>query len=198
MTWMGRRSGSRRRHRQCQGGGAGVGESAFAAVFGRMENGHEAADGQHWKMDGSPGRRDDGKFFSAGYFFARELQQRLHVPVGILNASFGGSSVEGWTSREALAKTSDAGFAGKMDSSSATTRTMSNSWPITWPRSPNGRQRMSGPILRASAMTCFRRAGCGHIGLAHGDDFGSLAKLGLSDGACFALRGGSKCCGVRQ
>ncbi len=58
----------RRRHRQCQGGGAGVGESAFAAVFGRMENGHEAADGQHWKMDGRQAG-DDGKFFSDGLFF---------------------------------------------------------------------------------------------------------------------------------
>ncbi len=48
-------------------------------------------------------------------FFARELQQRLNVPVGILNASFGGSSVEGWTSREALVKYSDAEFVGKMN-----------------------------------------------------------------------------------
>lgn len=54
-------------------------------------------------------------FSATGYFFARELQQRLKVPVGILNASFGGASVEGWTSREALAKHSDAEFVGQMD-----------------------------------------------------------------------------------
>jgi sialate O-acetylesterase len=54
-------------------------------------------------------------FSATGYYFARELQQRLKVPVGILNASFGGASVEGWTSREALAKHSDAEFVGQMD-----------------------------------------------------------------------------------
>jgi sialate O-acetylesterase len=54
-------------------------------------------------------------FSATGYFFARELQQRLGVPVGILNASFGGSSVEGWTSREALAKESDAEFVAQME-----------------------------------------------------------------------------------
>jgi len=55
------------------------------------------------------------EFSATGYFFARELQQKLKVPVGILNASFGGSTVEGWTSREALAKESDAEFFAKVD-----------------------------------------------------------------------------------
>lgn len=79
-----------------------------------------------WKTDTQPLAECTGKwsvagpettanFSATGYFFARELQQRLQVPVGILNASFGGSSVEGWTSREALVKHSDAEFAGKMD-----------------------------------------------------------------------------------
>ena len=54
-------------------------------------------------------------FTATGYFFARELQQRLKVPVGILSASFGGASVEGWTSREALANESDAEFVDKMN-----------------------------------------------------------------------------------
>jgi sialate O-acetylesterase len=65
-----------------------------------------------WSVAGPETTAD---FSATGYFFARELQQRLNVPVGILNASFGGSSVEGWTSREALAKHSDAAFVGEMD-----------------------------------------------------------------------------------
>ncbi len=79
-----------------------------------------------WKTDTVPQQDCTGKwsiagpdatanFSATGYFFARELQQRLKVPVGILNASFGGSSVDGWTSREALTKYADAEFVGKMN-----------------------------------------------------------------------------------
>jgi sialate O-acetylesterase len=79
-----------------------------------------------WKTDTKPLETCTGKwtvagpdttadFSATGYFFARELQQLLKVPIGILSASFGGSSVEGWTSREALAKESDAEFVGKMN-----------------------------------------------------------------------------------
>ena len=35
------------------------------------------------------------------YFFARELRQNLGVPVGIVNASMGGTPIEVWTSEEA-------------------------------------------------------------------------------------------------
>jgi sialate O-acetylesterase len=79
-----------------------------------------------WKTDTAPQLDCTGKwsaagpeatanFSATGYFFALELQQRLKVPVGILSASFGGSSVEGWTSREALVKESDSEFVGKMN-----------------------------------------------------------------------------------
>lgn len=36
------------------------------------------------------------------FFFARELHQHLQVPIGIIDASFGGTTAEGWLSREAL------------------------------------------------------------------------------------------------
>lgn len=41
-------------------------------------------------------------FSATGFFFAETLQRSLNVPVGIIVSSWGGSRVEGWTSREIL------------------------------------------------------------------------------------------------
>ena len=43
-----------------------------------------------------------GDFTAVGFFFARELSQKLNVPVGVLHSSWGGSQVEGWISKEAM------------------------------------------------------------------------------------------------
>ncbi|MDD5332176.1 MAG: sialate O-acetylesterase [Rhodoferax sp.] len=43
------------------------------------------------------------EFSAVGYFFARKLQQELGVPIGIINASWGGSNLETWLSADALA-----------------------------------------------------------------------------------------------
>ena len=43
-------------------------------------------------------------FSAVGYFFAREIHNRLGVPVGIINSSWGGTRVEAWTSIEKLAE----------------------------------------------------------------------------------------------
>ena len=42
------------------------------------------------------------EFSAAGYFFARKLNQVLKVPVGIIHASYGGSRVEAWMSKEGI------------------------------------------------------------------------------------------------
>jgi sialate O-acetylesterase len=44
-----------------------------------------------------------GNFTAVGYFFARDLQQRLGVPIGIVHSSWGGTPVESWMSPAALA-----------------------------------------------------------------------------------------------
>ena len=42
------------------------------------------------------------QFSAVAYFFARELFSRYKVPIGIINASLGGSPAEAWISEEAL------------------------------------------------------------------------------------------------
>ena len=44
-----------------------------------------------------------GEFSAIGYYFARKLYQETGVPIGILNASWGGSDAEVWLSPQALA-----------------------------------------------------------------------------------------------
>ncbi|MCF2447226.1 sialate O-acetylesterase [Dyadobacter sp. CY345] len=43
-----------------------------------------------------------GNFSAIGFFFARELYQKLNVPIGILHSSWGGSQLEGWISKEGM------------------------------------------------------------------------------------------------
>jgi sialate O-acetylesterase len=38
------------------------------------------------------------RFSATAYFFGRDLHQALKVPVGLINASWGGTPIEGWTS----------------------------------------------------------------------------------------------------
>lgn len=41
-------------------------------------------------------------FTAVGYFFAKALYDRYEIPIGLINASLGGSPVEAWMSEEAL------------------------------------------------------------------------------------------------
>ena len=50
-------------------------------------------------------------FSAAAYFFAKELQNRLHVPVGMISSAVPGSRIEPWVSEEAFQK--DPAFAGQ-------------------------------------------------------------------------------------
>ena len=43
-----------------------------------------------------------GGFTAVGYFFGRELQQKLDVPVGLIHTSWGGTAAEVWISKRAL------------------------------------------------------------------------------------------------
>ena len=39
-------------------------------------------------------------FSAVGYFFGRTLHQQLHVPIGLINATWGGTDIESWISRK--------------------------------------------------------------------------------------------------
>lgn len=43
-----------------------------------------------------------GAFSAVAWSFGRELQNHLNVPIGLINASWGGTRAEAWTSRDAL------------------------------------------------------------------------------------------------
>ena len=43
-----------------------------------------------------------GGFTAVGYFFARELFQKLDVPIGLMHSSWGGTSIEVWMSPESI------------------------------------------------------------------------------------------------
>ncbi len=43
-----------------------------------------------------------GGFSAAAYYFARKLQQQLNVPIGLINADWGGTPAESWTSHEMI------------------------------------------------------------------------------------------------
>jgi sialate O-acetylesterase len=53
----------------------------------------------YWKWANS---KDVNDFSAVAYFFARKLYEKYHVPIGLINASWGGVPIETWVSEEGL------------------------------------------------------------------------------------------------
>jgi sialate O-acetylesterase len=47
--------------------------------------------------------KDIGQFSAVAYFFAKEIYAKYHVPIGLINASWGGTPIEAWMSEESFA-----------------------------------------------------------------------------------------------
>jgi len=58
----------------------------------------------------SPEALRESNFSAAAYYFGRQLQQTLGVPVGIIHSSFGGTRIEAWLPPEAFADPQLAGL----------------------------------------------------------------------------------------
>lgn len=60
-----------------------------------------ATAGGNWQVCS---RETVGDFTAVGYFFARDLQPRLAVPVGLINSTWGGTQIECWMSPLSLSQ----------------------------------------------------------------------------------------------
>ncbi|MEY4939475.1 MAG: hypothetical protein RIQ93_1210 [Verrucomicrobiota bacterium] len=93
-----------------------------------------------------------GEFTAVGYFFARDIHQKLDVPVGIIHSSWGGTPVEAWMNGPALA--SDPAF-----------RVVSERWQESLARDPARqeaydewtRQDEAAKAQGAGAQAAFRQ-----------------------------------------
>ena len=50
---------------------------------------------------------DWGGFSAAAYFFGRDLEEKLHVPIGLIHTSWGGTIAEAWVSQQSLEQMPD-------------------------------------------------------------------------------------------
>jgi len=88
-----------------------------------------------------------GDFSATAYFFAKNLQEALHVPIGIIHSSWGGTVAEAWTSKSSLRALGD--FNSTLDkmennSSRETTENWFKQWPaIHIPTNNEGWQNIS-------------------------------------------------------
>lgn len=64
-----------------------------------------------WSHDNSPwmvcNPENVGSFSGVGYFFGRQLQQTIDVPIGLINNAWGGSAADAWVNRELLEANAD-------------------------------------------------------------------------------------------
>ncbi|HET9053794.1 MAG TPA: sialate O-acetylesterase, partial [Cyclobacteriaceae bacterium] len=64
-----------------------------------FNNIHNDLDAGNWK---SANPKNVLEFSAVAWFFAKELYEKYHVPIGLINAALGGSPAEAWMSEDAL------------------------------------------------------------------------------------------------
>ena len=71
----------------------------FIPTLSDISKVHEDLPPGKWK-EANP--RDVLEFGAASYFFARQIYNKYHVPIGIINSSVGGTPVQAWISEEGI------------------------------------------------------------------------------------------------
>lgn len=72
-----------------------------------------------------------GDFSATAYFYARQLYRELHVPIGIIQSSIGGTPAEAWTSKDYLNKLGDFDEAlNQLEQLQQSTGNWFNKWPV--------------------------------------------------------------------
>jgi len=71
----------------------------FFSVFGHAAYNHTGAIGGSWK---SVAPDTAARVSAVGYYFAREVQKDVHIPIGLIVDAVGGTPAESWTSAAAL------------------------------------------------------------------------------------------------
>ncbi|MEI9806929.1 MAG: sialate O-acetylesterase [Bacteroidota bacterium] len=64
-----------------------------------MQGPHDDLPTGYWK---SANPQDVRQFSAVAYFFAKTIYDKYHVPIGLINASVGGTPAEAWISEEAF------------------------------------------------------------------------------------------------
>lgn len=100
-----------------------------------------------------------GQFSAVAYYFARDLHASIGVPIGILNATWGGSNIETWISRTGRGM-SEREFAAVMDAEHSYNRRLRDSLTARLGTLPTtdgglvaGRALWADPALDESAWT---------------------------------------------
>ncbi len=80
-------------------------------------------------------------FSAVGYFFGRELHQKLQIPIGLIDSSWGGTIAEAWTSRQTLAAMPEyrKGLAD-MDAAARATGSFETQMALWWDKNDSGSQ----------------------------------------------------------
>jgi sialate O-acetylesterase len=90
---------------------------------------------------------EDVKTFSAvAYFFARKTYEKYHIPIGIINASVGGTPIEAWTSEEGLASFPSIMSTIQKNKDTAYTNSLSR-------RAPGNRDNNTAPAIHDKGLT---------------------------------------------
>jgi sialate O-acetylesterase len=81
-------------------------EIRFFVVGPHVSYGHADVPQGEWKIV-SPQAAEEGTLSAVAYFFARRVQEDVHVPIGLVQDALGGTPAEAWTSAAALEKLGD-------------------------------------------------------------------------------------------